>query len=198
VLRTIQRSTAGTALACVRNSPVRARTLGIDVSRYRVASCAVGAMIAGLGGGIFASLQGTTYPENFLSSAGLVWFVVMMSLGLGSTGGAIGAGMAITVMPAVLNQYTNSTIVEILPILFGLGAIGLTHVPEGHSGQIRGLARSIAVRVELAVLWLARLFSGDRQGPFAVAGGLGAVDPDRGDGPGERVEAASSEVSAGA
>jgi len=42
VLRWIQRSTAGIALACVRNSPTRARTLGIDVARYRVASCAVG------------------------------------------------------------------------------------------------------------------------------------------------------------
>jgi ABC-type branched-subunit amino acid transport system permease subunit len=198
LLRAVQHSTAGTALACVRNSPVRARTLGIDVSRYRVASCAVGAMIAGLGGGIFASLQGTTYPENFLSSAGLVWFVVMMSLGLGSTGGALAAGMAITVMPALLNQYTNSTVVEILPILFGLGAIGLTHVPEGHAGQVRSFARSNAVRLELAILWIGQLISPGQRGSPRLAGAVDPVDADHADALGDQPEPTNSEVSTGA
>lgn len=59
----ITNSPFGRTLMMIREDPVRANALGVQVRRYQVAAFAVAGGIAGLAGALFAYVQGLVVPE---------------------------------------------------------------------------------------------------------------------------------------
>ena len=138
-------------LAAIRSKPGRAATIGIRVTASRLLAFAIASFIAGLGGAVYASYQGNALPDSLTTPVGLVWFAVLMLSGIRSFGGAIFAGFGLVLIPEILTRYTNTTVNNLLPLLFGLGAIHFAKDPAGASTLMRRRMRSLALLVERAV-----------------------------------------------
>jgi branched-chain amino acid transport system permease protein len=88
----IHDSRFGRALKAVRGDEIAAEAMGINVTLYKVQSFALGAFIAGVGGGLYAHFMGYINPSDFgfLKSVDILSMVVLGGLG-SITGSVIGA-----------------------------------------------------------------------------------------------------------
>jgi branched-chain amino acid transport system permease protein len=128
-----RRSTTGLALNAARWSEAGARTSGISVVQMKVIAGALAAFIAGIGGALLALSQTTFQPDEFATFAGIVWLAVLVTIGVRSNAAALIAGLAF-VFPSALAQYFLSSwtwVPNVLPVLFGLGAISAARYPDG-------------------------------------------------------------------
>jgi branched-chain amino acid transport system permease protein len=88
----IHNSRFGRALKAVRGDEIAAEAMGINVTRYKVQSFALGAFLAGVGGGLYAHFMGYINPSDFgfLKSVDILSMIVLGGLG-SITGSVIGA-----------------------------------------------------------------------------------------------------------
>lgn len=86
----------GRVLVATRDNPARARALGYDVERYRVAVFVISAGLAGLAGGLFAISHGfVSLQEVAWQTSGKVVLVTVLG-GIGTLwGGIIGAAIIV-------------------------------------------------------------------------------------------------------
>jgi len=120
---------------------VAAASIGIDPRRARVTAFALSAGIAGLGGGLLAVLDQGLSQLNYNFIQGLVWVVLVVTLGARSLQAAITAGITFRIFPKLLsyvdlgflpdtvNPAVNANAVAFA--LFGLGALTYAKHPEG-------------------------------------------------------------------
>ena len=141
----LKRSTTGLALNAARWSEVGAQTSGISVVQMKVIAGALAAFIAGIGGALLVMAQSTFQPAEFATFLGVIWLAVLVTIGVRSNVAALVAGLAF-VLPAALLQYylpSQTILTELLPVLFGLGAISAAKYPDGslaeNSRQLRRL-----------------------------------------------------------
>ena len=140
-----RRSTTGLALNAARWSEAGARTSGISVVQMKVIAGALAALIAGIGGGLLALAQTTFQPSEFATFAGVVWLAVLVTIGVRSNAAALIAGLSFVMLPAVCRSPTSPTWTpNVLPVLFGLGAISAAKYPDGAlAEQSRRLRRLV-------------------------------------------------------
>jgi branched-chain amino acid transport system permease protein len=115
----------------VRWSESGARTTGISVVQMKVTVAALGALIAGIGGGLLAVEQAAVVPNEFSTFLGVIWLAVLVTVGIRSTAAALVAGISFVMLPALAQAYLPSWTGNVPPILFGLGAVGAAKFPEG-------------------------------------------------------------------
>jgi branched-subunit amino acid ABC-type transport system permease component len=142
----IKFGTTGRFMAAMRGSETAARSLGINPATAKITAFALSGAVAGFGGGLLASLNrqmsGAQYSANFTFFVGLVWVVLVISLGSGSVQAAINAGISFYLFPIILDWLLNhipflhldntQTLSQTIAfILFGLGAITYAKNPEG-------------------------------------------------------------------
>jgi ABC-type branched-subunit amino acid transport system permease subunit len=125
----IRRGTTGRFLDALRGSETASAAIGINATRARITAFALSAAIAGLGGGLLASQQGSARSINFEPLFGLFYVVIVVTLGARSVQGAITAGLALKLFPELLKGLGLSPSYQF--ILFGLGAITYAKHPEG-------------------------------------------------------------------
>ena len=131
----LRRSTTGLALNAVRWSEPGSRTLGISVVPMKIIVAGLGALVAGIGGGLLVTAQTTAQPANFATFLGVVWLAVLVTIGVRSNVAALVAGLSFTFVPALFQAYLPSWTAQIPPVLFGLGAIGVAKFPDGTLAQ---------------------------------------------------------------
>jgi branched-chain amino acid transport system permease protein len=144
-----RRSTSGLALNAARWSENGARTSGISVVQMKVIAGALAAFIAGIGGGILGMAETTFQPDQFATFLGVIWLAVFVTIGVRSNAAALIGGMAF-VFPAALAQYYFSTatwIPNVLPVLFGLGAVSAAKYPDGVLAENSRRLRQLALRI---------------------------------------------------
>jgi branched-subunit amino acid ABC-type transport system permease component len=126
----VRRGTTGKYLDALRGSEVAAASIGISRSRSQIIAFALSAGIAGLGGGLL-SIQDAqaNYTASFQPFLGLVWIVLVVTIGSRTVEGAIQAGLAFAFVPEILKTLGVSPAYQF--ILFGLGAITYAKHPEG-------------------------------------------------------------------
>ena len=127
----LKRSTTGLEFAALRTYPLRAATLGIHGVGRRVWALAIAFGIAGLGGGLLAIVLNRANPLDFSTQTGIVWFAIVVTLGVRYPSGALAAGILSVVFPQFLSEHLAARWGEIPTVLFGLGAIGLARDPRG-------------------------------------------------------------------
>jgi len=90
----IHNSRFGRALMAVRGDEIAAEAMGINVTLYKVQSFALGAFLAGVGGGLYAHFMGYINPSDFgfLKSVDILSMIVLGGLG-SITGSVLGAGI---------------------------------------------------------------------------------------------------------
>jgi branched-chain amino acid transport system permease protein len=142
-----RRSTTGLALNAARWSEAGAKTSGISVVQMKVIAGALAAFIAGLGGGLLVLAQTTFEPSEFATFAGIVWLAVVVTIGVRSIAAALVAGLVFVMAPALTQAYLPSWTANLLPILFGLGAISAAKYPDGILAEQGRRLRGLIVRL---------------------------------------------------
>lgn len=144
-----RRSTTGLALNAARWSEAGARTSGISVVQMKVIAGSMAALVAGIGGALYAMAQTTFQPSEFATIAGIVWLAVLVTMGVRSTAAALIAGVAL-VFPDAIFQYYWPSITNLpvwLSIGFGLGAISAAKYPDGVLAENGRRLRRLLLRI---------------------------------------------------
>ncbi|HXW34838.1 MAG TPA: branched-chain amino acid ABC transporter permease, partial [Acidimicrobiales bacterium] len=137
----VQRGTTGRFLAAMRGSPTAAASLGINLRKSKVAVFALSAGLAGLGGVLYGSLQGTSSADDFNYVWSLAFVVVVITTGSQTVEGAVQAGMGFAIINYLLTPH--SILLNLFPasigarlggiqfVLFAFGALTYVSHPEG-------------------------------------------------------------------
>jgi branched-subunit amino acid ABC-type transport system permease component len=130
VVKLIGDGTMGRFLAAIRGSELASASVGIDVHRLRVLVFAVSAGLAGVGGALYGSLEGSLSPNAFNYQISLVLIVVVAIVGLGSITGAVVAGVVYTTLIKEVATLP-SRYAGLVAVIFGLATLSYTRHPEG-------------------------------------------------------------------
>ncbi|MHB1199247.1 MAG: branched-chain amino acid ABC transporter permease [Polaromonas sp.] len=96
LLWSLLRGPWGKAFTALRDNPIRAESLGVDVHSYTLLSFAVGAVYAGVAGALFASLVQFIEPAPFTVSASIMMYLMVVVGGPGYfLGPVLGAAVGV-------------------------------------------------------------------------------------------------------
>jgi branched-chain amino acid transport system permease protein len=113
--------------------------VGIDTRRVKLVAFALSAGIAGLGGALTGSTLGAISASNFTFYQSLFWLVIVAITGVRTIGGAVGAGVAVVVVPQLLSLGSGG-LGALASVIFGFGALSYIRHPEGLVPWLRHLA----------------------------------------------------------
>ena len=121
----------GRNLVAIREDEVAAEAMGVDTTSYKVRAFVVSSFFAGVAGGLFAHFQSIIAPGDsfsFVKSMEIV--VIIVAGGLGSTTGAVVAGVVLTLLPDAMralffaiggqNESVAQSIDQLRKPIFGL------------------------------------------------------------------------------
>jgi branched-chain amino acid transport system permease protein len=102
----VVRSSIGRAWSAIREDPVAASCMGVNVARYRVAAFVWGAALAGLAGALFASWQRAIFPQNFTMQETITVYCMVVLGGLRSLPGIMLGTLVLVIIPEMLRAYS--------------------------------------------------------------------------------------------
>lgn len=97
LLWALLRSPWGKAFTALRDNPIRAESLGVDIRSYTLLSFAIGAVYAGIAGALFASLVQYLEPAPFTVGASIMMYLMVVVGGPGYFLGPV-LGSAVGIM----------------------------------------------------------------------------------------------------
>jgi branched-chain amino acid transport system permease protein len=135
------RSTHGRACIAIRENEIAAEAMGINTTRYKIIAFTIGALFAGIAGGLSAHTFYVITPGsfNFLKSFEIIVMVVLG--GMGSTAGSIVGAVFVTLLYTYLREFPEwrmiiYSIVLILMMIFRpSGLLGTTKFSFGKFGK---------------------------------------------------------------
>jgi len=101
------RSPWGRAFAALRDNPIRAESLGINITAYTLLAFAIGAACAGIGGVYFATLVQFVEPGPFHVSASLTMLLAIIVGGSGRYFGPVLGTVVVVLLPEWLRFMQN-------------------------------------------------------------------------------------------
>lgn len=117
VINNFINSSHGRACISVRENEIAAEAMGINTTKYKVMAFAIGALFAGLAGGIYANYMYLIQPGTFSFLKSFEILVMVVLGGLGSiTGCILGAGV-MTIVSALLADFPEMRMVIIAILL---------------------------------------------------------------------------------
>ena len=106
IVSRVVRSSMGRAWSAIREDPVAASCMGVDIARYRVAAFVWGAALAGLAGALFASWQRAIFPQNFTMQETITVYCMVVLGGLRSVPGIMLGVLVLIIIPEMLRAYS--------------------------------------------------------------------------------------------
>jgi branched-chain amino acid transport system permease protein len=124
----LRKGPVGRRLHIVRDSPLAASTLGVNLTVTKVVVFVVCAMVAALGGALYGAVDQAITPLNFMWSASLELLLLVVLGGRSVISGALiaGAAQAAQLLPGIPPK-----VAEIIPLVIAVGVIGLAQESEG-------------------------------------------------------------------
>jgi branched-chain amino acid transport system permease protein len=101
------RSPWGRAFAALRDNPIRAESLGVNITAYTLLAFAIGAACAGVGGVFFAALVQFIEPAPFHFSVSLMMLLAVIVGGSGRFFGPVIGTVVIVLLPEWLRFMQN-------------------------------------------------------------------------------------------
>ena len=130
------RSPWGKAFKALRDNPIRAESLGVDIRNYTLLSFAIGAVYAGVAGALFASLVQFIEPSPFTVAASIMMYLMVVVGGAGYfLGPVIGAAVGVVLpewlrdVPLVSNWYLPMFGAAVVLLMVWLPG-GLLSIPD--------------------------------------------------------------------
>jgi branched-chain amino acid transport system permease protein len=131
----IRRGAYGRRLAALRDSPVAASMLGMNLVAAKTTVFALSAGIAGIAGALYGGLQVTISPNDFLMFKSLGIFLVASFGGLTTVVGALFGGAFLALLPELVKHLPGDG-GNFQNIGIAIGAIALADNPHGFGGNI--------------------------------------------------------------
>ncbi len=135
-IRSLGVSPFGYGLRAGRDNRARAEASGLDVRHLRLAAFALAGAAAGLGGGLYAFLKGSVFPDVLAIPTSVDALVMLLLGGLDSVAGAIAGAAALTGLKVWLASAT-----DLWRLLLGLLIVGVVlRFPNGLATSLVSLA----------------------------------------------------------
>lgn len=150
------RSRVGRALRALHSSEVAADAMGVTTSSYKVRVFVLSAVMAGLGGALFAHFQRYINPESFVFAISILFITMVVVGGMGNIWGGLLGVVILTFLPNVIqampqwipglpSSLSNFTNYEL--VLYGLLLIVfMMFMPKGVADGLARASRSTRVR----------------------------------------------------
>jgi branched-chain amino acid transport system permease protein len=134
--RNLVASRTGRAMMAIRDNPIAARAMGVDVERYKTLSFGVSALYAGLAGALAAIVVQFVAPDSFTFTLSVGLFVGLVVGGVGWLPGALAGGAFVLFVPNLAESVSKG----LSGAVYGTLLILLVHgLPSG----LGGLARAV-------------------------------------------------------
>ena len=131
-LLALRRSTFGRRLLAINDSPAACLTLGIDMTRAKLAVFTISAGLAGLGGALYGGAQTAVAPNDFSFLISLTLLLLAVAWGIRTAAGMLLGGVAFALGPLLQSHLSQPR--NVVALLVGLAAIGVSQNPEGTFG----------------------------------------------------------------
>jgi branched-chain amino acid transport system permease protein len=163
----------GRRLHILRDSPMAASTLGVNLTVTKVVVFVICGMVAALGGAFYGALQQAITPLDFMWSTSLTLLLLVVLGGRSLISGALIAGGTYAVqliIPGSVEKY--------VPLLIALGVIALAQEPEGSIALSRRETRRVLTVLRPLPRWRPSPAAPSTNGhaPARVPVGVGAGD----------------------
>ena len=165
----------GRAMRAVRDNELAAGVTGVDIYRTKVTAFALGALLAGLGGGLFAGSFTYISPDQFAFSESIVFLTMALLGGVGSPVGAVIGTALLILIPEWLRFLKE--IPGLYLAIYGLAVILIVvFMPDGIWGflgeQVRRLRPARAPPPPAAELSLSQTEAVGGSAPLLEISGL--------------------------
>ena len=137
--RRVLRGDTGRSLRAMRDNELIARSMGVDLMSLRLGAFALSAAFAGLGGGLFAMLNGYVSPQSFLAAKSIEILIGAIVGGIASLPGALLGALFVVFVP----EWTAELSTALGGLIYGACLIGMMLVArDGLAGlATRGFSR---------------------------------------------------------
>lgn len=125
------RSRHGRAILAIREDDIAAEASGINTTRYKMLAFVISAMLAGVGGALFAHYQGILNPDKFDYNYSIDFMVMVVFGGMGSITGSIFSAVILTWLPEMLRGFADYRMILYAVLLIVL----MIFKPSGLLGQ---------------------------------------------------------------
>ncbi len=116
----VNESRTGRAWRALREDPLAAEAMTMPVNRLKLLAFAFGAATAGLTGAVFASLQGSVFPQNFDVQLLIIIYAMVILGGAGSLPGVALGAIVVNGLLEVLTRPEQARVVFYASIVIGL------------------------------------------------------------------------------
>ena len=120
IVQNLIRSKHGRAVTAIRDNEIAARSMGVNVSYYKIAVFVISAVIAGVGGVLFASTQNTFKPVKFDYNYSINILVMVVLGGMGNVNGTIISAAIITYINVKLGTTLTGNLAVLKDIFYAL------------------------------------------------------------------------------
>ena len=107
ICRVVVASHFGRVLVAIRENEDRARFLGYDVQRYKMAACMISALLTGLGGAIYPVRSAFATPDLMVWTESGEFIISVMIGGIGTLVGPIVGGAFFTILRDKVSSYVD-------------------------------------------------------------------------------------------
>jgi len=135
VCRVLVGSHFGRVLVAIRENEDRARFLGYNVQRYKMAACVIAALLTGLGGALYPGRAAYATPDLMLWTVSGEFIIMVMIGGLGTLVGPVIGGAFFIVLQEKVSSYVDWYFMVIGLVLVGI----VLFMPRGLFGLRRAL-----------------------------------------------------------
>lgn len=135
ICRAVVRSHFGRVLVAIRENEDRARFLGYNVQRYKMAVCLISALLAGLGGALYPGRAAYATPDLMLWTVSGEFIIMVMIGGLGTLAGPVMGGVFFIVLQEKVSSYVDWYFIVIGLVLIAI----VLFMPRGLFGLLRRL-----------------------------------------------------------
>jgi branched-chain amino acid transport system permease protein len=134
-------SRTGRAIIAIRDHPIAARAMGIDVAFYKSLTFGVSALYTGVAGALGAIVIQFVAPDSFTFAFSIGLFVGLVVGGVGSIPGALIGGLFVLFVPNIAEQVSKG----LAGAVYGVILILVIYLmPTGSVGLVRLIASKVS------------------------------------------------------
>jgi len=108
IIRNLDNSKYGRALYYINKDEIAAKSMGINVSYYKLFAFALGSAIAGAAGSVFAIQYSAVSPESFNFMQSVMFFAIVLVGGSASLPGIVIGTFVMFVLPELFTEFKES------------------------------------------------------------------------------------------
>jgi len=135
------RSRTGRAIIAIRDNPIAASAMGVNVALYKSLTFGVSALYTGVAGALGAIAVQFVAPDSFTFNLAIALFVGLVIGGVGSIPGTLLGGLFVLFVPNIAEEVSKG----LAQAVYGVILIAVIYVmPSGAAGFVRLIVGRIA------------------------------------------------------